>query len=73
MVAFMEFVQSQSDLFANEESADAWKKVIGILTSGKQMIIRGRVHEDNRQVYLLQPGATLPSGKAALTKFGSLL
>jgi hypothetical protein len=73
MIGFMRHVATQSDLFPSADLSRSWRDLISCLTSGKQMIISCKLSPDNRPIYEVRTGATLPSGKAALTKFGQPL
>jgi len=73
MVGFMRHVATQSDLFPSADLSRSWSDLISCVTAGTQMIISSKLGPDNRPRYELRPGAPLPSGKAALTKFGQPL
>ena len=73
MVGFMRHVATQSDLFPSADLSRFWSDLISCLTSGKQMIISCELGPDYRLRYEVRKGAALPSGKAALTKFGQPL
>jgi hypothetical protein len=73
MIGFMCHVAAQSDLFPTADLARFWRDLIDCLNSGKQMIITCRVDSENRLGYEVTRGAPLPSGKAALTRFGQRL
>ena len=70
IVGFMRHVESQADLFPDTSLTQLWREVIRILTSGKQMVIQAPCNGQSPLAYCVATGADLPSGKAALTRFG---
>ncbi len=70
MLGLMRHVETQLDLFPCAERLSGWRELITCLSSGKQTMIRCVAGADNQLKYSWWDGAALPSGKAALTKFG---
>jgi hypothetical protein len=73
VVDFMRHAEKQADLFLNTDQVNSWRNIITCMQSGRQMIIRSPLNSKNQAEYTLTLGHHLPSGKAALTKFGQPL
>jgi hypothetical protein len=69
IIAFMEHVQSQADLFPGKNQKRAWQIVIEDMKSGRQLIVAATVDPGNYTKYSLERGRVLASGKAELSKF----